>query len=114
MAFVPVQYLLSLNKLKRSKKDTPYTVYRRVINIYHHFLQDFLSSKQAISFFIRLYRLAPNIQLEWQNEKTSEKFELKAIDGEVLLSRHPIGANEKWIEVMSKMPNNEFRNITIS
>jgi hypothetical protein len=49
-----------------------------------------------------------------QNEKTGEKFEIKRIDGNVLISRHPIGANEEWIREMSKKPNDEYRNIIMN
>jgi hypothetical protein len=72
-------------------------------------------SKQAISFFIHL-PYARNLQLELENGQTSEKLEFKLIDidrHEVLISRHPIGANEEWIEEMSKKQNNEFRNIIV-
>jgi hypothetical protein len=81
------------------------------------FSQDFLSSKRAISFFIRLYCFATEIQQhqqELQNDETNENLEIKLIDEkEVLISRHPIGANEEWIKEMSKEPNYEYRNITI-
>jgi hypothetical protein len=73
-----------------------------------------LLSKRAISFFIRLNRSAsdPN-ELELQNEETNEKLKIQLIDeDDVLISRHPIGANEEWIEEM--IPNDEYRNITIS
>jgi hypothetical protein len=77
-----------------------------------------LSSKQAISFFIRLYPrvgFERNVQQELQNKETGEKFVIKLIDGkDVLISRHPIGANEEWIKEMSKEPYNEYRNIIIS
>jgi hypothetical protein len=74
-----------------------------------------LSSKRAISFFIRLYRFSSNVQQELQNEQTSEKLKIKVIDEiEVLISRHPIGANEEWIKEMSKKPNDEYRKIFIS
>jgi hypothetical protein len=71
-----------------------------------------LSSKQAISFFIRLCHFAPNVQQELNNEKTDEKLEIELIDEKVLISRHPIGANEEWIKEMSKL-NDEYRNITM-
>jgi hypothetical protein len=71
-----------------------------------------LSSKQAISFFIYLDTFEPNVQLELQNEETSKKLEIRLIGKyDVLISRHPIGANEEWIEEMSKKSNKEYRNI---
>jgi hypothetical protein len=71
-----------------------------------------LSSKQAISFFIRLYSFELNVLLEMDNAKTGEKLEIKLIGEEkVLISRHPIGANEEWIREMSKKPNDEYRKI---
>jgi hypothetical protein len=73
-----------------------------------------LSSKRAISFFIRLYTYELNFQQELENGQTGEKLEIKRTDGNVLLSRHPIGANEEWIREMSKKPNYEYRNIIIS
>jgi hypothetical protein len=74
-----------------------------------------LSSIQAISFFIYLPFASEANQQELHNEETSEKLEIKLIDAyEVLISRHPIGANEEWIREMSKKPNYEYRNIIIS
>jgi hypothetical protein len=77
-----------------------------------------LSSKRAISFFIRFLRpdeLYRYVQEELQNGQTGEKLGLKRIDwNDLLISRHPIGANEEWIKEMSKKPNTEYRNIIIS
>jgi hypothetical protein len=50
--------------------------------------------------------------MELQNGQTGEKLEIKLIDkSEVLISRHPICANEEWLKEMSKKPNIEYRNI---
>jgi hypothetical protein len=66
-------------------------------------LQDFLSDKQAISFFIHLkyFRDGPNVQaVNLDNEKTGEKFMVKK-DGLKMLE---IGKYEEYYE---------YRNIKI-
>jgi hypothetical protein len=73
-----------------------------------------LSSKHAVSFFVRLCHFVQNVKLELQNEETSEKLEIKLDENEVLISRHSIGENEEWIREMNKQPNYEYRNIIIS
>jgi hypothetical protein len=47
-------------------------------------------------------------------ENTNEELEIQIIhEKDVLISRHPIGANEEWIKAMSKKHNNEYRNIIL-
>jgi hypothetical protein len=82
--------------------------------------QDFLESKQAaVSYFILIhhfYRSNDQVRtlesLILDNSQTNEKLVIKNIcQGVVFISRHPIGASDKWIEEMSRWPSSDYRKI---
>jgi hypothetical protein len=66
-----------------------------------------MASKQAVSYFIRLYKFRDVANLQsfcLDNSQTNERLVIKEDNGDehhrthLLISRHPIGASEKWIK----------------
>jgi hypothetical protein len=70
-------------------------------------------NQTAISFFVYLYfENATNVQsVTLENGKTQEKLVIRREAFGMSISRHPIGATEKWIEEMNQyfMQKNEGR-----
>jgi hypothetical protein len=78
--------------------------------------QEFVSTKQAIRFFIKLrFRKGQNIEAcALDNEKTNEKLVVAKTDSLVTISRLPMDATEEWINEMTKYEHlPKYRNIAI-
>jgi hypothetical protein len=114
-----------LNKFTQAKK-------RRIPPLaFSFFLQNFMASKHPVNYFIRLYNFRDVTNLQsfcLDNSQTNERLVIKEEEEDnvdeyeypqtyFLISRHPIGASEKWIKEMDIGTDNEdyeYCNIDIS